>query len=212
MCWSNRNPVCLCQLVEFFGCKAGLRHHILLSSGEAVVEHLAVADANHVTKLVPKIIGIETVGGAGLLPIIQSSFASNEMETFPGVDQLPFAHPVDGFAVYQHADAHRDVQPVAAVQQLLPHTASLPAVPRRNVGKFRFALLRLQKTGLGQQIRLSAAAAAEGGSFAGHGVFFAAAGAFIENELLQRKRESHAHNVIKLKFLPNTKKHPPRLI
>ena len=78
--------------------------------------------------------------------------------------------------------------------------------------KFRFTLLRLQKTGLGQQIRLSAAAAAEGGSFAGHGVFFAAAGAFIENELLQRKRESHAHNVIKLKFLPNTKKHPPRLI
>ena len=103
------------------------------------------------------------------------------MEPFPGVDQPSFAHPVDGSAVHQHADAHGDVQSVATVQQLLPHTASLPAVPVRNVGKFRFTLLRLQKTSLGQQIRFSTAIAGEGGSFAGHGAFVAAVRAFVKN-------------------------------
>ena len=88
------------QLVQFFGGQAGLGHHIPIL-GEAIVQGIVVANADHIANLIPIIVRIQAVAGQWTLFILQFTIAAGEPEAVFVVDQLTLAHHIEGLGIQQ---------------------------------------------------------------------------------------------------------------
>lgn len=60
----------LIELIHLLRSQAGLRHHVAAVLGEAVIELIIVADADHVADLIPEIVGVQAIAALGFLNII----------------------------------------------------------------------------------------------------------------------------------------------
>lgn len=172
----------LAELVQLLRRQTGLRHRVT-SLGEAVVEAPVVADADGVRDFVPIVIGVQAVGGRGLLGVAELPAAAGEGEALPVVGQMPLPYLINGLEIHHHGNVHVDVQLVCPVLKLPAYLLPLPAIPVRDVGKLRLPFRRRKVADGGQFPVLAAMAAGQAGAFARQLPLRAAMGTFIQNTL-----------------------------
>ena len=83
------------DLEEFLCGKTGFCNHVTACFGEAVIEGVVVADADHVADLVPVKVGVKTIGGEGRVVVVQLAVTARQVQSVARVGQDAFSHPID---------------------------------------------------------------------------------------------------------------------
>lgn len=121
------------QLIQLFCCQSGLGHHIFALCWKTIIKYLGISDTDHISDLIPIIIGIETVGRRGLLIIIQLSVTACEMKALCTVPKPAGTYPINTFCINHHTDVHCDIQLIDALLQFSSDTFPFPTIPVRNM-------------------------------------------------------------------------------
>ena len=95
-----------------------------------------IANADHIAKLIPKIVSIKAIRGEGLLRIVKLSVASRKVKSVCIVHESSLAHLVDCFHVHHHSDVHFDIKRILPRLDLTANTLTLPYVPIGNMVEF----------------------------------------------------------------------------